>query len=280
MKIGLVLEGGAMRGMYTAGVLDVFMEQNINVDGIIGVSAGALFGVNYKSRQPGRTLRYNIKYAKDSRYIGLKSLVRTGNIVNKEFCFDEIPNKLDIFDFDTFKKTKEKFYAVVTNVNTGEPEYIELNDLHDSMEYLRASGSMPFVSKMVKVDEKEYLDGGISDSIPVEKMIDMGYDKIIVVLTRPKNYTKKKNDERVAKIFYKKYPKLVDAINTRYLRYNNELKYITRLEKDNKIFVIRSSKLVKIKRIEKDEKKLKEMYELGKNDAKSNIDRLKQYLNN
>ena len=280
MKIGLVLEGGAMRGMYTAGVLDVFMEQGINVDGIMGVSAGALFGVNYKSRQPGRTLRYNIKFAKDKRYIGLESLVRTGNIVNKEFCFDEIPNKLDIFDYDTFKKTNERFYAVVTNVETGEPEYIELDDLHDSMEYLRASGSMPFVSKMVKIDGKEYLDGGISDSIPVEKMIDMGYDKIIVVLTRPKNYTKKKNDERVAKIFYKKYPKLVEAINTRYLRYNNELKNIERLEKDNKIFVIRPSKLVNIKRIEKDEKKLKEMYELGRNDAKVSLDKLKEYLSN
>ena len=169
MKIGLVLEGGAMRGMYTAGVLDVFLDKNIQVDCIIGVSAGALFGVNYKSRQMGRTLRYNIKYAKDSRYMGFKSLVRTGNIINKEFCFDEIPNKLDIFDYDTFNKTKEKFYAVVTNVDTGSPEYIEIKDLHESMEYLRASGSMPFVSKMVEIDGKKYLDGGISDSIPVEK---------------------------------------------------------------------------------------------------------------
>ena len=192
MKIGLVLEGGAMRGMYTAGVRDVFLDKNIQVDCIIGVSAGAFFGVNYKSRQMGRTLRYNIKYAKDSRYMGFKSLVRTGNIINKEFCFDEIPNKLDIFDYDTFNKTKEKFYAVVTNVDTGSPEYIEIKDLHESMEYLRASGSIPFVSKMVEIDGKKYLDGGISDSIPVEKMMDMGYDKIIVVLTRPKTYTKRR----------------------------------------------------------------------------------------
>ena len=278
MRIGLVLEGGAMRGMYTAGVLDVFLDKSIEVDCIIGVSAGALFGVNYKSRQPGRTLRYNIKYAKDNRYMGFKSLIRTGNIVNKEFCFDEIPNKLDIFDYDTFNKTKEKFYAVVTNVDTGSPEYIEIKDLHESMEYLRASGSMPFVSKMVEIDGKKYLDGGISDSIPVEKMIDMGYDRIIVVLTRPKNYTKKKTDQNVAKLFYKKYPKLVDTINTRYLRYNNELKNIERYEKNGNIFVIRPSKLVNIKRLEKDENKIKEMYNLGKNDAINSLEKLKEYL--
>lgn len=278
MKIGLVLEGGAMRGMYTAGVLDVFLDKSIEVDCIIGVSAGALFGVNYKSRQPGRTLRYNIKYAKDNRYMGFKSLIRTGNIVNKEFCFDEIPNKLDVFDFDTFNKTKEKFYAVVTNVDTGVPEYIEIKDLNKSMEYLRASGSMPFVSKLVEINGKKYLDGGISDSIPVEKMIDMGYDRIIVVLTIPKNYTKKKTDQNVAKLFYKKYPKLVDTINTRYLRYNNELKNIERYEKNGNIFVIRPSKLVNIKRLEKDENKIKEMYNLGKNDAINSLEKLKEYL--
>ena len=278
MKIGLVLEGGAMRGMYTAGVLDVFLDKSIEVDCIIGVSAGALFGVNFKSRQPGRTLRYNIKYAKDNRYMGFKSLIRTGNIVNKEFCFDEIPNKLDVFDFDTFNKTKEEFYAVVTNVDTGAPEYIHIKDLNKSMEYLRASGSMPFVSKLVEINGKKYLDGGISDSIPVEKMIDMGYDKIIVVLTRLKNYTKKKTDQNVAKLFYKKYPKLVDTINTRYLRYNNELKNIERLEKNNDIFVIRPSKFVKIKRLEKDENKIKEMYNLGKNDAINSLEKLKEYL--
>ena len=186
--------------------------------------------------------------------------------MNREFCFNKIVNELDPVDFDTFKRTEVKFYAVVTNMETGKPEYIKIDDLKDKvqLEYLRASGSMPFVSKMVEIDGKKYLDGGISDSIPVEKMIDMGYDRIIVVLTRPKNYTKKKTDQNVAKLFYKKYPKLVDTINTRYLRYNNELKNIERYEKNGNIFVIRPSKLVKIKRLEKDENKIKEITYIAK----------------
>ena len=253
MKVGLVLEGGAMRGLYTAGVLDVFLDnKDIKIDTIIGVSAGALFGVNYKSRQKGRTLRYNLKYANDERYMGFKSLVKTGDIVNKEFCYDEIPNKLDIFDNETYKKTPEEFYAVVTNLDTGKPEYIKIDDAQKDIEYLRASGSMPYVSKIVQIDGKKYLDGGTSDSIPVDEMMKMGVDKVIVVLTRPLEYRKKKSSKKISKWYYKRYPNYIDTLNNRYKMYNSEVEKVIFLEKDKKIFVIRPSRLVDIKRIERD----------------------------
>lgn len=279
MKIGLILEGGAMRGLYTAGVLDVFLEnEDIKIDKIIGVSAGALFGVNYKSKQKGRVLRYNLKYAKDERYMGFKSLVKTGDIVNKEFCYDEIPNKLDVFDNDTYKKTPEEFYAVVTNLDTGKPEYIKIDDAQKDLEYLRASGSMPYVSKIVQIDGKKYLDGGTSDSIPVDEMMKMGVDKVIVVLTRPIEYRKKKSSPRVSKWYYKRYPNYIDTLNNRYKMYNSEVEKVISLEKDKKIFVIRPSRLVDIKRIERDTLKLKEMYDLGVEDAKNSLKDLKNYL--
>lgn len=279
MKVGLVLEGGAMRGLYTAGVLDVFLDnKDIKIDTIIGVSAGALFGVNYKSRQKGRTLRYNLKYANDERYMGFKSLVKTGDIVNKEFCYDELPNKLDIFDNETYKKSPEEFYAVVTNLDTGKPEYIKIDDAQKDIEYLRASGSMPYVSKIVQIDGKKYLDGGTSDSIPVDEMMKMGVDKVIVVLTRPLEYRKKKSSPRVSKWYYKRYPNYIDTLNNRYKMYNSEVEKVISLEKDKKIFVIRPSRKVEIKRIERDTEKLQEMYDLGVEDAKNSLKDLKNYL--
>ena len=159
MKVGLVLEGGAMRGMYTAGVLDTFLDNNIEVDGIIGVSAGVLFGVNYLSKQRGRVIRYNKKYCRDKRYMGLYSLLTTGNIINKDFSFYEIPYKLDIFDDDTFSKSNTDFYATISNIETGLPEYVKLDKILEQMEVLRATSAMPFVSKVVEIDGKKYLDG-------------------------------------------------------------------------------------------------------------------------
>lgn len=279
MKVGLLLEGGAMRGLYTVGVLDVLMDNNIKVDTIMGVSAGALFGVNFKSKQRQRALRYNLKYANDKRYIGMNSLLKTGNIMNKEFCFDIVPYELDIFDFKTFEESPEEFYAVVTNVETGKPEYIKIDDLDEKMEYLRASGSMPFVSKFVEIDGKKYLDGGTADSIPIEKMLEMGLDKIIVVLTRPIEYRKKKSNKIMPKLFYSKYPNFVNTINNRYKRYNEQVEKIIELEKQGKIFVLRPTKTVKMKRVENDTNKLQEMYDLGINDANNLIKDLKEYLN-
>lgn len=280
MKTGLLLEGGGMRGLYTAGILDVFMENNIKIDGIIGVSAGALFGMNYKSKQKGRVLRYNKKYAKNRDYMGFYSLLTTGNIMNEDFCFNRIVNELDPVDFETYRNSPIEFYAVVTNVETGKPEYIKLDDLEnkESLEYLRASGSMPFVSKPVIINNKKYLDGGISDSIPIEKIMSMGYDKIIVVLTRPAGYQKKKSNSMLPKIYYKQYPKFVETIENRYKKYNEEVEKVEELEKQGKVFLIRPSKLIKIKRVEKDCNKIQEMYDLGQKDIIDNLEKLKQYL--
>lgn len=279
MKVGLVLEGGAMRGMYTAGVLDIFLDHQIPIDGIIGVSAGVLFGVNYVSKQRGRALRYNIKYAGDKRYMGIHSLITTGNIVNKDFAYYEVPFKLDLFDQETFANSKTDFYATVTNVDSGKAEYIKITDVYKQMEVFRATSAMPFVSKIVSLDDKKYLDGGIADSIPVDKCHELGYDKIIVVLTRPLEYRKKKTNTLVPKLVYHKYPNFVEAINQRYQKYNQTVAKIAKLEKENKIFVIRPSRTVPIKRLEKDPERLQELYDLGVVDSKKRIDDLINYLN-
>lgn len=278
MSIGLVLEGGAMRGMYTTGVLDVFLDNQIKVDGIVGVSAGVLFGVNYLSKQKGRAIRYNKRFAKDKRYMGIRSLLKTGNIINKEFAYYEVPFKLDIFDQEAFGKSKTDFYATITNVETGMPEYVKIKNVFEQMETLRATSAMPFVSKMVEIDGKKYLDGGVSDSIPIEKCKELGYDKIIVILTRPIEYRKKKQNENLAKIKYRKYPNLVQTINNRYKNYNNSVEKIIDMEKRKEIFVIRPTRPVSIKRIERNKNKLQEMYDSGVKDGKNKIEELQKFL--
>lgn len=278
MSIGLVLEGGAMRGMYTAGVLDVFLDNQIKVDGIIGVSAGVLFGVNYLSKQRGRAIRYNKRFAKDKRYMGITSLVKTGNIINKDFAYYEVPFKLDVFDQETFEKSNTDFYATITNIKTGNPEYVKIKNVFEQMEVLRATSAMPFVSKIVEIDGKKYLDGGLSDSIPIDKCKDLGYDKIIVILTRSIEYRKKKANERLTKMKYSKYPNLVQTINNRYKNYNDSVEKIIDMENKKEIFVIRPTKTINIKRIERDENKLQEMYDLGVEDCKNKLKDLKKYL--
>lgn len=279
MSIGLVLEGGAMRGLYTAGVLDVFLGNNIKVDGIIGVSAGVLFGVNYLSKQKGRAIRYNKKFAKDKRYMGMRSFLTTGNIINKDFAYYEIPFKIDVFDEETFEKSNTDFWATVTNIETGEAEYLKLNNVFEQMELLRATSAMPIVSEIIEIDGKKYLDGGVSDSIPVEKCKSMGYDKIIVVLTRTIEYRKKKASSAIAKIKYKEYPKLIETMENRYKKYNETVEKIIDMENKKEIFVIRPSKDLKIKRIEKDVDKLQAMYDLGVSDCKKQLEDLKEYTN-
>lgn len=278
MKIGLVLEGGAMRGLYTAGVLDVFLDKDIKVTDILGVSAGAVFGVNYKSNQRGRTLRYNLKYLNDKRYMSINSLIKTGNLVNKEFAYYTLPKELDIFDEKAYEDNNINFYAVITNMETGKPEYEKIDNAEEKIEVLRASSSMPFLSKPVLINNNSYLDGGISDSIPVLKAMEMGCDKVIVVLTRPIEYRKKKRNSFLIKMFYKKYPNLINTMVNRYKNYNNTVEEIIKLEEEGKIFVIRPSRLVDIKRVEKDPKKLQEMYDLGVSDTISRIEELKNYL--
>lgn len=278
MSVGLVLEGGAMRGMYTAGVLDIFMDHDIPVDGIIGVSAGVLFGVNYPSKQRGRAIRYNKRFAKDSRYMGMKSFLTTGNIINKDFAYYTVPQKLDVFDQETFAKSGMDFYATLTNVETGKPEYVKLNNLFDEMEVLRATAAMPVVSKIVEIDGKKYLDGGVSDSVPVDKIREMGYDKVIVVLTRPLDYRKKPSNPAIYKLLYGKYPAFIETASNRYKDYNDTVERIIDMESKKEIFVIRPSKTIDIKRIERDENKLQEMYDLGVSDCEECVDTLKRYL--
>lgn len=278
-KTCLVLEGGAMRGIYTAGVLDTLMQNNIKFDAIIGVSAGALFGINYKSNQKGRAYRYNMKYINDKEYIGLYSYLTTGNIMNKSFCFDKLVNELDKFDYQAFKNNKTKFYVVVTNLLTGTPEYQELTDLNDQnqMEYLRASGSMQYVSKPVKINNNYYLDGATGDSIPIKYMEKLGFNKIIVVGTRPEGY-KKQYKPQPSKIFYKKYPKFIKALSNRPSMYNETIKYIEKKANNLEIIFIRPSQDLKVKRIEKNKKKLSSLYTLGQNDTKEIISTINKYL--
>ena len=280
MKIGLVLEGGALRGIYTAGVLDVLLDNNVKVDKIIGVSAGALFGVNYKSNQSGRALRYNLKYCNNKNYMSFHSLLTTGNIVNKEFCFEKLVNELDPFDFETFSNNRIDFYATVTNVETGKAEYHLIKDLRNEKdsEYLRASGSMPFISQIVEIDRKKYLDGAIADSIPVDKMLTTPVDKIIVVPTTPTDLRRRKKTTILNKLKYKKYPLFADKLSNRYKMYNKEVERIIDLENQGKVFVIRPSRFVNIKRLEKNPKIIQEMYDLGVSDTKSKLKELKKYL--
>ena len=279
MKTCLVLEGGGLRGIYSAGVLDEMFKDKIKVDAIIGVSMGALIGINYKSKQPERAIRYNLRYCNDKRYIGLRSLLKTGNIANKEFAYYKVPNELDKFDYDTYKKSKMKMYVTVTNLETGEAEYIEVKDAKDNnIEYFRASSSIPGVSRIVEIDSNKYLDGGMADSIPVKKAIELGYDRIIVILTRPIEYRKKDSKMKWLQTRYKKYPKFQKLISTRNKRYNKQVEEILRLEKDNKIFCIRPSKGIKIGRMEKDERTILKQYNLGREDYSNIREELKKYL--
>ncbi|MCL7721375.1 patatin-like phospholipase family protein [Actinobacillus pleuropneumoniae] len=278
MKIGLVLEGGAMRGMFTAGVLDVFLDENIHIDGAVTVSAGALFGINYPAKQRGRVLRYNLKYLNDKRYMGLHSLLTTGNIVNRDFAFYELPFTLDPFDQETFAQSQFDFWVTLTNVESGEAEYVKIRDAFTQMEALRATSAMPMVSKMVEIDGKKYLDGGIADSIPLQKCIELGYDKIIVILTRPLDYRKKPSSTALFKWFYRKYPKLIERWQNRYAEYNQAVERVIKLQEQQKIFVIRPSQTLAISRLEKDPNKVKAMYDLGVNDAMQLMPSLKRFL--
>jgi len=280
-KVGMVLEGGGMRGMYTAGVLDTLFENNIKVDGIIGVSAGALFGVNYFSNQKGRALRYNKRFCNDKRYMSKKSLLLTGNLINKDFTFYKITKELDVFDNETFKKNNKDFYAVVTNVETGKPEYIKVTDVYEQLEVMRATSAIPFVSKMIEVDGKKYLDGGISDSIPVEKCMELGYEKIIVVLTQPINYRKMYLSKRklmLVKMKFRKYPNLIKTMTRRHYEYNTVVENIIDYEKKKSIFVIRPSEKIDIDLIERNPEKIQEVYNMGVEDCKKMMNRLKKYL--
>lgn len=279
-KKGLILEGGAMRGLFTAGVMDVLMENGVEFDGIIGVSAGAAFGCNYKSGQIGRALRYNIKYCRDKRYCGINSLLKSGNVYNTDFCYGEVPLSLDKFDFDAYLKNPAEFYVVCTDVESGKPVYHKYTGAEDSgFDWIRASASMPLVSQIVNIDGKKLLDGGISDSIPVKYFESIGYNKNVAVLTQTKEYRKGKN--RMMPLIrrrYKMYPKLIEVAENRFLMYNAQKEYVSKREAEGELFVIRPDEPIPVGRVEKNQKKLKLAYDIGRSTANKKLDGLIAYL--
>lgn len=280
MKIGLVLEGGGMRGLFSAGVLDALLElKELSINGIVGVSSGALFGVNYVSKQKERAVRYNKKYADDKRYMGLHSWITTGNAVNKDFAFYELPYKLDVFDNETFKKAKTDFYVVMTNVESGKPEYVLIEDAFAQMEYLRATSALPFASKIIEINGKKYLDGGISDSIPIDFCESLGYDKIIAVLTRPEGTYKEDKLGFLYKLVYRKYPNLVNSLLNMATDYEKVLAKIKDLENKGKIFVVRPPEVLKIGRLEKNRDKIQKVYDTGLSTGLKELNNIVKYLN-
>ena len=269
MKTALVMEGGAMRGMFTCGVLDVLMENGISFDGAVGVSAGATFGCNIKSRQIGRALRYNKKYCKDKRYHSIRSLLTTGDIYNVPFCYDELPYKLDKWDIDAFRANPMEFYCVATDINTGKPVYhkCETGGKEDII-WIQASASMPLVSRPVEIDGGVYLDGGISDSIPLKFMEGLGYDKILVIETQPKDYAKGRQKYMpLVRWMLRKYPNMIKAMEERYLMYNEQKRYVREKEEKGEIEVIRPLAPLNISSVETDEKELERVYQLGRAEA-------------
>ena len=280
-KTGLVMEGGAMRGMFTSGVIDVLMENGIEFDGAIGVSAGATFGCNIKSKQIGRAFRYNTKYCNDDRYGSFKSLLRTGDFFDEKFCYDDIPNRLDLFDTKTFEENPMEFYVVATDLENGKAIYHKCRDGKEKdIEWIRASASLPLASNTVEIGDRKLLDGGIGDSIPIKFFRYKGYDRNVIVLTRPSTYVKTKNKlTPLCAVRYKKYPEFVRAFANRHIRYNKTVEYIRELEANKEVFVIRPESELCIKASETDPNEIKRVYEIGREVATKQLDELRRYLN-
>ena len=281
MKTGLIMEGGAMRGMFTAGVLDVLMENGLVTDGAIGVSAGAVFGCNYKSHQIGRVIRYNTEYCNDKRYASFKNLVKTGNLYSEQFCYHEVPEKLDPFNEAAFAASPMDFFVVCTDVKTGEPIYHKCRkgDAEDVL-WMEASASMPLAAKIVKIGHYGLLDGGVADSIPVRFFESIGYKRNLIILTQPKGYTKKKNKFLPAiRAKYFRYPAFVEAVADRHERYNATLSYISMLEQAGKDYVIRPPIPLEIGAMERDPAQLRRVYETGRAVAQIQVEKIRDFLN-
>lgn len=278
MTTGLVLEGGAMRGMFTAGVLDAFLDHHIRADRVVGVSAGALFGVNYLSGQRGRVIRYNKRFNADRNYMGLRPLLREGNIVSTDYAYDRVPRLLDPFDDEAFQASGIPFDAVVTALSDGQPSYIRIHSVFQQMDVLRASGSMPFVSRPVELEGQLYLDGGIADSIPFRYLADQGCEKLVVVLTRPAGYRKKPMNSRFIRLWYRRYPQLVQTLEQRHIRYNEALDMLTQWERQGRALVIRPRQALAVGRLESDGEKLQAAYDQGRMAVEQRLEELTAYL--
>ena len=276
---GLVLEGGAMRGLFSAGVIDVLMENGFTFPALTGVSAGAAFGCNYKSNQPGRALRYNLKYCKEPKYCSFRSLRKTGDLFGAQFCYHDIPERLDPFDIEAFEKNPMKFYLVVSDIETGLPHYRRVDSVDDDCyEWIRASASMPIVSRIVELNGNKYLDGGVADSIPLLFM-EQYYPKNIVVLTRPRDYEKKPASLMwLQKRSLKHYPAMLDAVRNRHIMYNRQRDYVFAQEKAGKALVICPEQPLAIGRIEHKAEKIQEAYDLGRQAAERRLDDIKRFI--
>ena len=280
-KSVLVLGGGAMRSLYTSGILDVLMENNIEFDCVVGVSAGALTGCNYISGQKGRTANININYCKDSRYIGIKAYKNNKGLIGFDYLFDTISREKIPFDWEKFNSSDKRFVIGATNCKTGKTEFFEKGE--EKLEtLLQASSSMPIVSDIVNIKGQPYLDGAVDCNIPIEWAINENYEKIVVVLTRSSDYRKKEMSKSAKKLYDKKfsdYPKLLDSIYNRPQKYNELYERIKKMKNENKIFVFQPQKAVKVSRLERNKEKLKELYTQGIDEAEERIEELKKYLN-
>ncbi len=279
MRRGLVLEGGAMRGLWSAGVTDVMMEHGVEPDGLIGVSAGAAFGCNYKSRQIGRAIRYNTRFAKDARYSGIRSLLRSGNYFNAEFGYHVVPYEYDIFDTQTFEQNPMRFTVVCTDVLTGQAVYHDIDHVdYEELEWLRASASMPLASKVVKVQGHQLLDGGVSDSIPLEYYERQGFNRNVVILTQPKGFVKEPNKLMpVMRIALRKYPKMLKAMDERHVMYNHELDYVAEAERQGRCLVIRPDGKIPIGHISHNPDEMRHVYEMGRTIGERYIEQIKEF---
>ena len=278
---GLSLEGGAMRGLFSCGILDVFMENGITFDGAAGISAGAVFGVNVKSGQIGRAIRYNKKYGRDKRYCSFWSLIHTGDLYGADFCYRVLPNELDVFDRQAFTDNPMKFYIGATDIETGEIIYHTCTDGGElDLNWMRASASMPFVSKPVQIDGHLLLDGGIVVPVPLPWMEQLGYDRNVVILTQPKGYRKTRSRSTdLMSLMLHKYPKTADAMKNRYLRYNEQLESIDLKAERGEILAIYPDESLGIKRTENDPDELERVYQIGRKKGTEFLESVRAFLN-
>lgn len=277
---GLVLEGGGMKGSYTAGVLDFFMEKDLYFSNCYGVSAGAIHLCSYISKQKKRAYRVSLDYLDNKDYCSVKNLITTGDLFNAKFCYDDIPNRLDPYDYKTAAKYEGNAYAVVTNIRTGKPEYKPLREMHKDILAVRASASLPLVSKNVKIGNQYYLDGGFSDAIPIKHSIAEGNKKNVVILTKEVGYVRKQaSNLGLIKLCYMKYPKVYELMANRHISYNETTRFIEEEEKAGRIFVIRPQVPTNIGRLEKNREKIENIYKMGYEDAKKSYENLMKYLN-
>lgn len=280
MKKGLVLEGGAMRGLFSAGVMDVLMEHNIYPDGTIGVSAGAAFGCNVKAKQPGRVISYNKKLAHDWRYASFRSLLTTGDYFGGSYAYHYIPFAVDPIDADTFERNAAEFWCVCTNVGNGKPHYQQIKKIdYEALEYIRASASMPMFAKVVPINGKKFLDGGIADSIPLRFFQQQGYDKNIVVLTQPADYEKQPNPLMpLIRVCLRRYPAAIKAMRERHFMYNEQLAYVKKEEEKGTALVIRPKEKLRIGHLSHNPKMMQATYELGRQAALERLEEIKNFF--